>query len=137
MTGQGCMLLTGKRALEFSGSVAAPTNNGIGGLEEIMGPNGEAQYAAADLKEAYDILFRHYDFTYIPKGSSYVPLVNTEDPLHRATLRYGSAYLLEPVLRRSGRQKPPGPMQYMKEFGKRVSLVQQNSSQTREAEMRL
>jgi acetyl/propionyl-CoA carboxylase alpha subunit/acetyl-CoA carboxylase carboxyltransferase component len=84
MTGQGCMLLTGKRALEFSGSVAAPTNNGIGGLEDIMGPNGEAQYAAADLKEAYDILFRHYDFTYVPRGSRYVPLVNTEDPLHRA-----------------------------------------------------
>ena len=84
MTGQGCMLLTGKRALEFSGSVAAPTNNGIGGLEEIMGPNGEAQYAAADLKEACDILFRHYDFTYIPRGATYVPLVNTDDPLHRA-----------------------------------------------------
>lgn len=84
MTEQGCMLLTGKRALEFSGSVAAPTNGGIGGLEDIMGPNGESQYAATDLKEAYEILFRHYDFTYIPRGQNYVPLVNTEDPLHRA-----------------------------------------------------
>ena len=30
---------------------------------------------------------------------------DAEDPLRQATLRYGSAYPLEPVLRRSGRPK--------------------------------
>ena len=35
MTPQGSMLLTGKRALEYAGSVAAEDNNGIGGFERV------------------------------------------------------------------------------------------------------
>ena len=40
MTPRGYMVLTGKRALEVSGSVAAESNEAIGGLE-IMSGNGE------------------------------------------------------------------------------------------------
>jgi acetyl-CoA carboxylase carboxyltransferase component len=63
MTPQGSMLLTGKRALEYAGSVAAEDNNGIGGFERVMGPNGEAQYFAPDLTAAYQLLFRHLALT--------------------------------------------------------------------------
>ena len=40
------MVLTGKRALDYSGGVSAEDNLGIGGYERIMGPNGQAQYYA-------------------------------------------------------------------------------------------
>jgi len=83
MTSQGCMLLTGKRALEYSGSVSAPTNVGIGGLAEIMGPNGQAQYAADNIRDAYRTLFRHYDLTYVPPGLSCAPAVPSSDPVDR------------------------------------------------------
>ena len=46
MTPDGAMVLTGKRALDYSGCVSAEDNRGIGGYERIMGPNGEAQYWA-------------------------------------------------------------------------------------------
>src|SRR5262249_4404705 len=45
------MVLTGKAALQFSGGVAAEDEIGIGGYERIMGPNGEAQYAARELTD--------------------------------------------------------------------------------------
>ena len=63
MTERGFMILTGRKALEYSGSVSAETNAALGG-EEIMLPNGEAQYQALDLIDAYQLLFRHYQFTY-------------------------------------------------------------------------
>ncbi|MBP1636210.1 MAG: Methylcrotonyl-CoA carboxylase biotin-containing subunit protein, partial [Acidobacteria bacterium] len=40
MTAEGAMVLTGKTALDYSGSVSAEDNQGIGGYEHIMGPNG-------------------------------------------------------------------------------------------------
>ncbi len=43
MTPDGAMVLTGKTALDYSGSVSAEDNQGIGGYEHIMGPNGQAQ----------------------------------------------------------------------------------------------
>ncbi|MCU0257062.1 MAG: hypothetical protein MUF60_09975, partial [Vicinamibacterales bacterium] len=82
MTPRGYMVLTGKRALEVSGSVAAPTNEGIGGLE-IMEPNGEAQYTAPDLHGAYEILLRHYDYTYVAAGERHARRVQTGDPVTR------------------------------------------------------
>jgi len=90
MTPQGCMLLTGKRALEYSGSVAAATNQGIGGLEVIMGPNGQAQYSAPNLREAYNTLFRHYALTYVPEAQNYTLAVESTDPSNRDITR--SAY---------------------------------------------
>ena len=47
MTPDAAMVLTGKRALDYSGGVSAEDNLGIGGYERIMGPNGQAQYLAA------------------------------------------------------------------------------------------
>ena len=46
MTPEGAMVLTGKQALDYSGGVSAEDNQGIGGYERIMGPNGQAQYLA-------------------------------------------------------------------------------------------
>jgi acetyl/propionyl-CoA carboxylase alpha subunit/acetyl-CoA carboxylase carboxyltransferase component len=79
MTPRGYMVLTGKRALEVSGSVAAATNEAIGGLE-IMLANGEAQYAATDLHAAYQVLMRHYDYTYVPPGEPRARAVVSSDP---------------------------------------------------------
>ena len=78
MTPRGYMVLTGKRALEYSGSVAAETNEKIGGLD-IMEPNGEAQYTAADLYNAYELLFRHYDLTYTRPETGYTRPYPTVD----------------------------------------------------------
>ena len=63
MMPESAMVLTGKTALDYSGSVSAEDNLGIGGYERIMGPNGQAQYFARDLAEACRILLRHYDHT--------------------------------------------------------------------------
>ena len=38
MTPKAAMVLTGKRALDYSGSVSAEDNQGIGGYDRIMGP---------------------------------------------------------------------------------------------------
>ncbi|MDO9021097.1 MAG: biotin carboxylase N-terminal domain-containing protein [Deltaproteobacteria bacterium] len=83
MTPQGAMLLTGKRALEYAGSVAAEDNNGIGGYERVMGPNGEAQYFAADLTAAYRVLFRHLALTAVAPGERRPRRTATLDPVDR------------------------------------------------------
>ena len=57
MTPDGAMVLTGKQALDYSGGVSAEDNFGIGGYDRIMGPNGQAQYWAADLAGACRVLF--------------------------------------------------------------------------------
>ncbi|TXD36133.1 ATP-grasp domain-containing protein [Lujinxingia vulgaris] len=62
MTPRGYMILTGRKALEFSGSVSAESNTALGGAP-IMVPNGEAQYEADDLIDAYRTLFAHYRLT--------------------------------------------------------------------------
>jgi acetyl-CoA carboxylase carboxyltransferase component/biotin carboxyl carrier protein len=68
MTPRGSMLLTGKRALDYSGGISAEDNLGIGGFERIMGVNGQAQYHAHDLDEACRILLRYYEHTYKAPG---------------------------------------------------------------------
>ena len=82
MTPRGYMVLTGKKALEYAGSVAGPSNEAIGGLD-IMEPNGEIHYSAPDLNNAFDLLFRHYDVTYVPPGDHYTRRVETTDDMHR------------------------------------------------------
>ena len=89
MTPRGYMVLTGKRALEVSGSVAAETNEGIGGLE-IMAGNGQAQYTAPDLKSAYELLLRHYDYTYVAPGEPRARRRPSADPVARDVT--GAAY---------------------------------------------
>ena len=63
MTPDSAMVLTGKQALDYSGGVSAEDNLGIGGYDRVMGPNGQAQYWAADLAAACEILFAHYEHT--------------------------------------------------------------------------
>ena len=77
------MVLTGKQALDFSGGVSAEDNVGIGGYERIMGPNGEAQYWAADLPSACMLLFRHHDYTYRLPTERYPRRVRSRDPVDR------------------------------------------------------
>jgi acetyl-CoA carboxylase carboxyltransferase component len=79
MTPEAAMVLTGKRALEASGSVAAEDERGIGGYDRIMGPNGEAAYLARDLGDAWRILFEHYALTYCRRGESGPRLLATAD----------------------------------------------------------
>jgi len=68
MTQNASMVLTGRAALEASGAVSAEDEIAIGGFERIMGPNGEAQYFARNLADAYRILYEHYRYTYVVPG---------------------------------------------------------------------
>jgi acetyl-CoA carboxylase carboxyltransferase component len=83
MLPESAMVLTGKQALDFSGGVSAEDNLGIGGFERIMGPNGQAQYRAADLEAACEILFRHYAHTYVVPGERFPRRAATADPVER------------------------------------------------------
>jgi acetyl-CoA carboxylase carboxyltransferase component len=68
MTPRASMVLTGRAALAASGSVSAEDEVAIGGYERVMGPNGQAQYYAEDLGDAYRILYQHYAYTYVVPG---------------------------------------------------------------------
>jgi acetyl-CoA carboxylase carboxyltransferase component len=70
MTPGGSMVLTGRAALDASGSVSAEDEGAIGGFERVMGPNGEAQYYARNLVEAYATLYQHYRYTYVVPGEA-------------------------------------------------------------------
>jgi acetyl/propionyl-CoA carboxylase alpha subunit/acetyl-CoA carboxylase carboxyltransferase component len=83
MTPDSAMVLTGKQSLDFSGGVSAEDNFGIGGYDRVMGPNGQAQYWAPDLKGARDVLMAHYDYTYVLPGESGPRRAETTDPLDR------------------------------------------------------
>jgi acetyl/propionyl-CoA carboxylase alpha subunit/acetyl-CoA carboxylase carboxyltransferase component len=82
MTPQASMVLTGKRALDVSGSVSAEDNLGIGGLG-IMMPNGQAQYEARDITHACFILLQHYEHSYVVPGERFPRRAATRDPLDR------------------------------------------------------
>jgi acetyl-CoA carboxylase carboxyltransferase component len=70
MTPGASMVLTGRAALEASGGVAAEDEVAIGGFERVMGPNGEAQYYASSLADAFRTLYAHYEYTYVVPGES-------------------------------------------------------------------
>lgn len=88
MMPESAMVLTGKTALDYSGSVSAEDNIGIGGYEHIMGPNGQAQYWARDLTEATQILMRHYDHCYVAPGERFPRRAATTDPVERDVRSY-------------------------------------------------
>ncbi|MGB0106185.1 MAG: carboxyl transferase domain-containing protein [Candidatus Sulfotelmatobacter sp.] len=88
MTPNAAMVLTGKRALDYSGGVSAEDNQGIGGYDRIMGINGQAQYWARDIDEACHILFRHYDHTYIAPGERFPRRAETTDSITRDVQGY-------------------------------------------------
>jgi acetyl/propionyl-CoA carboxylase alpha subunit/acetyl-CoA carboxylase carboxyltransferase component len=83
MTPGSAMVLTGKEALEYSGSVSAEDNQGIGGYDRIMGPNGQAQYRAQSLGDALEILLRHYDHCYVLPGERFPRQAPSSDPAER------------------------------------------------------
>jgi acetyl/propionyl-CoA carboxylase alpha subunit/acetyl-CoA carboxylase carboxyltransferase component len=83
MTPGASMVLTGRAALEASGSVSAEDEAAIGGYERVMGPNGEAQYFARDLADAYRILYEHYRYSYVPPGEPGPRRHPTSDPRDR------------------------------------------------------
>jgi acetyl/propionyl-CoA carboxylase alpha subunit/acetyl-CoA carboxylase carboxyltransferase component len=88
MTPKAAMVLTGKRALDYSGSVSAEDNQGIGGYDRIMGINGQAQYWARDIDEACHILMRHYEHTYVAPGERFPRRDVTTDPTDRDVRLY-------------------------------------------------
>jgi acetyl/propionyl-CoA carboxylase alpha subunit/acetyl-CoA carboxylase carboxyltransferase component len=83
MSPASTMVLTGKQALDYSGAVSAPDNQGIGGYERVMGPNGQAQYFAASFTEACEILHHHYELTYVVPGERFPRRRPTTDPTER------------------------------------------------------
>ena len=83
MTENASMVLTGRAALEASGSVSAEDEVGIGGYERVMGPNGQAQYFAADLADAFRILYEYYGYSYVVPGESGPRRLASEDPHDR------------------------------------------------------
>ncbi|MGH7856205.1 MAG: carboxyl transferase domain-containing protein, partial [Candidatus Binatia bacterium] len=83
MTPRGSMVLTGRAALEASGAISAEDEIAIGGLERVMGPNGEAQYSANDLSDAYRILYDHYRYAYVRPGEATPRMFATTDPADR------------------------------------------------------
>lgn len=82
------MLLTGKKALDFSGGVSGENNYAIGGVEKIMGPNGQAQFQVKDINQAFNLLFKHYEFTYVYPGEKNPRRRFTEDPWDRDVTIY-------------------------------------------------
>jgi acetyl-CoA carboxylase carboxyltransferase component len=83
MTPEGSMLLTGKRALDYSGAVSAEDNQGIGGYDRIMGVNGQAHYWARDVWQACHILLRHYEHCYVAPGERFPRRAATADTPER------------------------------------------------------
>jgi acetyl-CoA carboxylase carboxyltransferase component len=83
MTAEGAMVLTGKQALDYSGGVSAEDNQGIGGYERIMGPNGQAQYFAPDLPAACRLLLRWYEHTWKAPGERFPRRAPSRDPRDR------------------------------------------------------
>jgi acetyl/propionyl-CoA carboxylase alpha subunit/acetyl-CoA carboxylase carboxyltransferase component len=83
MVPEAAMVLTGKTALDYSGSVSAEDNTGIGGYERVMGPNGQAQYWAQDLFEACRLLLAHHEHAYVAPGERFPRRAPTSDPRAR------------------------------------------------------
>jgi acetyl-CoA carboxylase carboxyltransferase component len=83
MLPDSAMVLTGKQALDYSGSVSAEDNAGIGGYQRIMGPNGQAQYVAEDIGAACGLLLRHHEHTYVCPGERFPRRSETTDPVTR------------------------------------------------------
>nr|WP_092623529.1 carboxyl transferase domain-containing protein [Jiangella sp. DSM 45060] len=88
MTPDSAMVLTGKQTLDFSGSVSAEDNFGIGGYDRVMGPNGQAQYWVPNLAEALGVLMAHYEQTYVLPGEAGPRAAVSTDPDDRDISSY-------------------------------------------------
>jgi acetyl/propionyl-CoA carboxylase alpha subunit/acetyl-CoA carboxylase carboxyltransferase component len=88
MTPDSAMVLTGKQALDYSGGVSAEDNFGIGGYDRVMGPNGQAQHWAPDLASAIEVLFAHYEHSYVAPGERFPRPAPTTDDRQRDIRSY-------------------------------------------------
>ena len=88
MTPGASMVLTGRAALEASGAVSAEDEVAIGGFERIMGPNGQAQYYATSLGDAFRVLYDHYRYSYVAPGEPGPRRFTTTDPTERSVCDY-------------------------------------------------
>jgi acetyl-CoA carboxylase carboxyltransferase component len=88
MTPESAMVLTGKHSLDYSGGVSAEDNFGIGGYDRVMGPNGQAQYWAPNLRAACRTLFAHYEHTYVAPGERIGRRAESNDPHDRDVRTY-------------------------------------------------
>ncbi len=88
MTPDSAMVLTGKHSLDYSGGVSAEDNFGIGGYDRVMGPNGQAQYWAPNLRAACETLFAHYEHTYTAPGEHTGRRAESNDPRDRDVRSY-------------------------------------------------
>ena len=88
MTPDSAMVLTGKQALDYSGGVSAEDNFGIGGYDRVMGPNGQAQHWAPDLASAIEVLFAHYEHSYVAPGERFPRPAPTTDDRERDVRGY-------------------------------------------------
>jgi acetyl/propionyl-CoA carboxylase alpha subunit/acetyl-CoA carboxylase carboxyltransferase component len=95
MTPEASMVLTGSAALAASGSVSAEGEVEIGGHERVMGPNGQAQYFATDLLTAYQVLYSHYDYTYVVPGEAAPRKNETTDPKDRDVRQFAYGAIVE------------------------------------------
>jgi acetyl/propionyl-CoA carboxylase alpha subunit/acetyl-CoA carboxylase carboxyltransferase component len=86
MTPRAAMVLTGRAALAASGSVSAEDETSIGGYERVMGPNGQAQFYAESLADAFRLLHEHYQYTYVVPGERGPRALVTGDPRGRDLL---------------------------------------------------
>ena len=84
MTPRASMVLTGQAALSVSGAVSAEDEVALGGYERIMGPNGQAQFYARTLGDAFRILYDHYEYSYIVPGEAGPRLLASVDPHTRS-----------------------------------------------------
>ena len=88
MTPDSAMVLTGKQSLDYSGGVSAEDNFGIGGYDRVMGPNGQAQYWAPNLRVAVETLFAHYAHAYVAPGERFPRKADSADPVDRDVRLY-------------------------------------------------
>ncbi len=88
MTPEASMVLTGKKALDYSGGVSAENHQGIGGYDRVMGVNGESQYWAPDLGAACHVLLRYYEHSYVAPGERFPRRAPTRDPVERDVRSY-------------------------------------------------
>ncbi len=88
MLPHSAMVLTGKRALDYSGGVSAEDDLGIGGYSRVMGLNGQAQYFAHDVAEACSLLLKHYELCYVAAKEKFPRPIKTGDAFDRDICLY-------------------------------------------------
>jgi acetyl-CoA carboxylase carboxyltransferase component len=80
------MVLTGKRALALSGGGTHASDAHIGGYADVMGPNGQAHHVAANMVDAYRLVFSHHSLCTMRRDEQ-LAIVDSTDPVERDICR--------------------------------------------------